>query len=386
MPNPLIIDTNQLDDPRDAIHRAVQGIVEGRLVVLPTETSYCFAASALNPGAVKKIVDLRGSQVPIVPLRSADEALDYLPEFPALLRRLTRRCWPGPLLVLVADHHGDSVLQRIPEEVRDIAFPGGHAQLTVSLNAIIGSILRLMPGPLLLWPAAPPHAPEPVAVPEVMQHYAGKIDLVIDEGRCRFAQPASVVRVDEQDVEVVRPGMISAPALKRFAGYMVALVCTGNTCRSPMAEQLLKKHVAEHLGCKIDELEDHGVLIASAGIAAMSGGQAAEHAVEVMQSYGLDLSTHESQPLTDRVVRYADLIITMTRGHREAIINQWPESRDRVFTIGRDQGDVSDPIGGPIESYQRCAQQLSRLIQEWLPELDLPTAKNKSADRNECRD
>ena len=73
---------------------------------------------------------------------------------------------------------------------------------------------------------------------------------------------------------------------------------------------------------------------------------------------GLDLGRHESQPLSDRIVRYADLILTMTRGHREAILAQWPEARDRVFPVAADRGDIPDPIGGPAELYRRCAEQI----------------------------
>ena len=62
MPAPFVIDVNALDDPRDAVHRAVQGIAEGRLVVLPTESAYCFAASALQPTAVQKITQLCGPE------------------------------------------------------------------------------------------------------------------------------------------------------------------------------------------------------------------------------------------------------------------------------------------------------------------------------------
>jgi protein-tyrosine phosphatase len=138
-----------------------------------------------------------------------------------------------------------------------------------------------------------------------------------------------------------------------------------------MAEILLKKRLAEQLGCKIDELEDRGVLVQSAGIAAMSGGRAAEEAVETMKLRGLDLTVHESQPLSDRIVRYADLILTMTRGHREAILGQWPEARDRTFLVAAERGDIADPIGGPAEMYRRCAEQIDGYLEEWVKRINL---------------
>jgi protein-tyrosine phosphatase len=125
MPAPFVIDVNSLDDPRDAVHRAVQGLAEGRLVVLPTETTYCFAASALQPEVVQHIAALRETAVlansesmPVIALKSAGEALDFVPEFSSLTKRLVRRCWPGPLHLRLCTAHQDSALGRIPPAVR----------------------------------------------------------------------------------------------------------------------------------------------------------------------------------------------------------------------------------------------------------------------------
>ena len=85
----------------------------------------------------------------------------------------------------------------------------------------------------------------------------------------------------------------------------------------------------------------------------------------------LDLSLHDSQPLSYRLVRYADLIITMTRGHREAIVNHWPDAAPRTFVLSRNRGDVADPIGGPADLYRKCADQIDAYLAEWVETLDL---------------
>ena len=109
-----------------------------------------------------------------------------------------------------------------------------------------------------------------------------------------------------------------------------------------------------------------------AGTAAMAGGKASPEAVSVMTERGLDLTAHESQPLGERLVRFSDLILTMTRGHREAILAQWPEAEPRIRVLCRSQGDVADPIGGPIQAYRRCAEQIDDELESWLSELELP--------------
>jgi protein-tyrosine-phosphatase len=90
----------------------------------------------------------------------------------------------------------------------------------------------------------------------------------------------------------------------------------------------------------------------------MMGGRPAAEAVEIMAQQGLNLNEHESQPLTQQLVRQADLIVTMTRSHRQAILTEWPEAAGRVKVLCRDGGDVPDPIGGSPDHYRRCAVQL----------------------------
>ena len=77
-----------------------------------------------------------------------------------------------------------------------------------------------------------------------------------------------------------------------------------------------------------------------------------------MAEMDLDLCEHETQPVTEPLVRHADLIFAMTRGHREAILAQWPSAAERTFLLATDEADICDPIGGPTDRYQRCATQL----------------------------
>ena len=110
----------------------------------------------------------------------------------------------------------------------------------------------------------------------------------------------------------------------------IVIVCTGNTCRSPMAEAMLRRLVAERLGCTPAEIEQRGVIDPSAGVSAAPGGCAAPEAVETMRQRGLDISRHESQPLTEKLVRHADVILTLTGAHRQAIVRRWPEAAPRT--------------------------------------------------------
>ena len=377
---PLVIDTTAADDPRDAVHRAVQALVEGKVVGLPTETVYIAAASALNEQAVERLLAVRGGKIegPLtLALRSIEDVLDYVPQLPPVGERLARRCWPGPMTLELADAQPESVVQRLPRPVREAVAPQGQIRVRVPAHDLVLSVLRLLAGPLVMIGAHRAGDADSVTGQEVVARLDGQVDLVLDEGRSRFAQRSSIVRVDEAGFQIVRPGVFSEANLKRLASWMVVLVCTGNTCRSPMAEVLLRQRIADKLALKVDQLEDRGIVVMSAGISAAPGSRAAAEAIAIMKERGLDLSAHESQPLSDRLVRFADVIITMTRSHRDAILTHWPEAEPRTHLLSRGQGDVADPIGGPVDLYRRCAEQIDEYLEAWASELPLPAMKKR---------
>ncbi|MCU0878136.1 MAG: Sua5/YciO/YrdC/YwlC family protein [Pirellulaceae bacterium] len=377
---PLVIDTTAADDPRDAVHRAVQALVEGKVVVLPTETVYIAAASALNERAVDRLLALRGGVLEgpaTLAVRSVEDVLDYVPELPAIGQRLARRCWPGPVTLQLADAQPESVIQRLSPRVRAIVAPEGQIRLRVPAHELVLRVLRLLAGPLVMIGARRETDSDSVTAQEVLARLADRVDLILDEGRAKFAQRSSIVRVDQAGFEMVRHGVFSETNLRRLASWMAVMVCTGNTCRSPMAEMLLRKRLADKLGLSLEQLDDHGIVVMSAGISAAPGGRAAAEAIGVMRERGLDLTPHESQPLSDRLVRFADLILTMTRGHRDAILTQWPDAEPRTYLISQGRGDVSDPIGGPTDLYRRCAEQIDAYLAEWIERIELPQLGQK---------
>ena len=123
--------------------------------------------------------------------------------------------------------------------------------------------------------------------------------MVLDDGKCQFGQPSSVVEIAGEQLHLLRPGVVSQANLGRLASAIVLLVCTGNTCRSPMAEVLCRHLIAKELKCSEHELEDRGIMVMSAGIAAMPGGRPSPEAVEIMSHNGLDLKGHVAQPLSN---------------------------------------------------------------------------------------
>jgi protein-tyrosine-phosphatase len=139
----------------------------------------------------------------------------------------------------------------------------------------------------------------------------------------------------------------------------VLFICTGNLCRSPMAAGLLRQRLAE-------SGMDSRHRVFSAGVWAVDGHPASEHAIAVMAERGVDISGHIAHTITSEDVTEADLILAMSREHEQMIRNTWPQYDWKLYRLSEMAGkrqDIKDPYGRPIEEYRACADVLEDFIE-----------------------
>lgn len=147
----------------------------------------------------------------------------------------------------------------------------------------------------------------------------------------------------------------------------ILFVCTGNTCRSSMAEALLRHFVTEYAGLEL--------MVKSAGTAAFGSQEASKNAILALRELGIDLSSHRSQPVSKELIEEADLVLTMTRSHKQQLLAFKPDAQNRIFTLAeftsKDLGkNISDPFGGDLDIYIECRNEIIFHIRKLLNMID----------------
>jgi protein-tyrosine phosphatase len=358
---PEVFDWQRVADPQAVLGRAVQALLAGRVVAFPTQTSYVLAAAVTAPEAVGHVAALRSPTRPAaLAARGEPDALAWAPALGIAGRRLARRCWPGPVVLALAGVE-PGLLDRLPEPVRELVCGAEGLRLwTPDHEAVLETLFHLSDSVVL---AGVEGGPE-----EITAAAGDRLECIIAD-EIVPGQMLTVVRLGGDRWEVLRPGAVSAEELARLTNRVTVFVCTGNTCRSPLAEALCKKRLADRLGCAADELPARGFSVLSAGLAAMMGGEAAAEAVEVAHSYGADLARHRSRPLTVELAAQADDLIGMTRGHVTMMSEYYPRLGGEPRLLHPAGEDIADPVGCPRDVYEECARQIWQSLDSLVAEI-----------------
>lgn len=353
------------------IRRAAQSLRDGKLIVLPTETVYGVAAVASNPDAVRAAKALRGGDAtkPLTIHLAQPQDIDgYLPNLSAHAKRMVNKLWPGPVAISfpVDEAARKTIAQKF--EVRDAdIFEADRLTLRCPKHKVASDVLADVGQPVVL-SVAGGDGQSARQVEQFAARLEGKVELIIDAGPTIFAKPSTILEVTDTGYRIVREGIYDQRMIERMMRTTFLFVCSGNTCRSPMAEAIARKLLADRLGIKQDQLESKGFAVLSAGASAFPGSKATPEAADAVAAMGADLSKHRSRLLMPELINQADHIFTMTQNHRQAVIAHVPAAAAKTTPLDPTK-DVEDPIGGDGSLYRELADDLAKLISQRLDQV-----------------
>ncbi len=351
------------------VRRAAEALGAGELVIIPTETVYGIAAKPNIAAAARRLAELRvGTAAPLTPhLPSSQGAEAYVgPRSPAA-RRLMDKLWPGPVALMfdVSEPERQNVARRLEIDAGLIFNAEGQIVLRCPDEPLAVAVLEAAGQPVVVTRAG--LASKDSGKPPGADGMPEQVSMAFDAGPTRFSKPSTVVRVRGDAWEVVREGIYDRRIIERMLRTTVLFVCSGNTCRSPMAAALARKLIAEHAGVSQAQLSDRGYEVLSAGTFAMPGMRATPQAAVAVESMGAELGSHRSQPITVELINRADVIITMGGAHTQAVLEMVPSAAARTRTLDP-EGDVDDPIGSDAAHYRELAGQIEQMLRRRLGE------------------
>ncbi|MDD5669915.1 MAG: L-threonylcarbamoyladenylate synthase, partial [Candidatus Omnitrophica bacterium] len=262
---------------------------------------------------------------------------------PPAAYRVIDKFWPGPLTVILKSSGGGTVGVRMPD------------------NEITLKTIRFS-GVNVVCPSANISGSEPpVNFLDAIRDLNGKVDFALDAGETPLKKESTIIDFSSEPYRIVREGAIPADELLSVAlRKKVLFVCTGNSCRSVMAEWLFKK--------KLRELGRSDVDVQSAGVMPVAGMGATEATRIVLAREGIDASSHRAARITRDMLNKADLILVMERIHEENILGIAPQVKNRIFLLkefarmSNSDLNVPDPIGASVEFYQETLNVIKEAV------------------------
>jgi L-threonylcarbamoyladenylate synthase len=365
--------TSQDTPSKSAINRAAKVLRSGGIIIYPTDTLYGFGVVIHNKKAIKKLYDLKKRDrkkpysILINSMKQAEQICGGLTTREAEFFRLLL---PGKITVLL-------------EAKKKLDLPGfGHLTkvgFRIPESNLCQMLVTKVGSPISSSSVNISYEPNIDETSVITEKFSADVDLFLDSGPVFSLKGSSVIDLTASPPVLIREGDVLKEEIERKLNikiigkidrhYTITFICSGNICRSPMAEGILRGMLEKTKFAKQIEIN-------SAGTLNLDSSRASEEAIRISEKHNVNISDHISSPIDRQILDKANIIICMAAYHYNLLIRNYPEYADKIYILKTmDSEDnifdpsIADPIGLSEEFYNQIFLEIQKELKRILPSL-----------------